>query len=75
MQYKDYREKRELRTMAIHALAHVTKYKGSNKSNSVDNRCFNTIYSSKDTVKHCYNCIEMWLKFRPRQFRSVSTEP
>jgi len=32
MQYKDYREKRELCTTAIHALAHVTKYKGSNKS-------------------------------------------
>jgi len=31
MQYKDYREKRELRTMAIHALAHMTEYKGSNK--------------------------------------------
>jgi len=40
------------------------------------NRCFNTIYGGEDTVKqwYCYNCIEMWLGFRPRQFRSVSAE-
>ena len=41
------------------------------------NRCFNTIYGGEDTVKqwYCYNCIEMWLGFRPRQFRTVSGEP
>jgi len=55
-----------LRTMAIHAFAHMTEYKGSNKSKQWMNRCFNTIYSGKYTVKqwYCYNCIELWLEFR-----------
>jgi len=75
MQYKDY-GKTELRTVAIHALAHMTEYKGSNKSKQWINRCFDTIYSGKDTVNqwYCRNCIEMWLEFRSRQFRSVSAQ-
>jgi len=53
------------------------EYKGSSKSKQWINRCFNTIHSGKDTVKrwYCFNCTDMWLEFRPRQFRSVSAEP
>jgi len=63
--------------MAIHALAHMREYKGSNKLKQWINRCFNIIYSGKDTVKqgYCYNYIEMWLEFSTLQFRSVSAKP
>jgi len=59
MQDKDYKQKRELRTMAIHALTHITKYKGNKKSKHWISRCFNAIHSGKDTVKQwlCYNGI------------------
>jgi len=67
MQYKVYREKREFVQWQFTPFAHMTEYKGSNKSKQWINRCFNTIYSGKDTVKqwYCCNCMEMWLELRP----------
>jgi len=40
MQDKDYKQKRVLRTMAIHALAHMTKYKGNNNVKALDKQMF-----------------------------------